>query len=378
MGCTLLALTLNEIDGVKAIMPQMAAYRDQGLIDQILIADGGSTDGTIEWCRDNGFEVYVQKRKGIRFAYLETLPLLKGDVILTISPDGNCPPEAVPPILEKMAAGYDLVIGSRYLGDAKSQDDDIVTGFGNWLFTRTVNLLHGGRYTDAMVIYRAFTRQLIYDLDLDKEDAYRLPERLFGTVISWEPLMSVRAAKARKRIGEVAVGEPPRIGGERKLQIFRWGAAYYFQFWWEVLNWRVGKLRLEVRRGTITSLAPGRTFVDGQYFASIGIATPGGASDELREVFVVNSLLDPLTIGAEGQFFFWNRHLYGYVAADGAVVEDVDGARAAYFGRDRVLLAVMAATIVLLPVAIWVVARRLLRAGSAYAMRSSLQAGQQA
>ncbi len=89
-----------------------------------------------------------------------------------------------------------------------------------------------------MVIFRAFHRKLIYDLDLDKEESYALPEKLFGTIISWEPLMSVRAAKRRMRIAEVAVGEPPRIGGERKLQIFRWGAAYYFQFWRELWYWR--------------------------------------------------------------------------------------------------------------------------------------------
>lgn len=234
MKTTLLALTLNEIDGVKAIMPLI----DRSWVDQIIVVDGGSTDGTIEWSRDNGFEVYVQQKRGIRHAYLEVLPMVRGDVILTISPDGNCPVEAIPEILARMREGYDLVIGSRYLGDAESQDDDVVTGFGNWLFTRTVNLLHGGRYTDAMVIYRAFTKGLIYELDLHREESYLLPERLFGTVISWEPLMSVRAAKARKRIAEVAVGEPPRIGGERKLQILRWGAAYYFQFWRELWFWR--------------------------------------------------------------------------------------------------------------------------------------------
>ncbi len=234
MTTTLVALTLNEIDGVKAILPQI----DRLWFDQILVLDGGSRDGTIEWCRENGYEVYVQKKHGIRYAYLEGLPLFRGDVILTISPDGNCPVESIPALLAKMKEGYDLVIGSRYLGEASSQDDDWITGFGNWLFTRTVNLLHSGRYTDAMVIYRAFRRDLIYELDLHKEESYLLPETLFGTVMSWEPLMSVRAAKKRKRIGEVSVGEPPRIGGERKLQIWRWGAAYYFQFFRELWYWR--------------------------------------------------------------------------------------------------------------------------------------------
>jgi len=233
MKVTLLALTLNEIDGMKVIMPQI----DKNWCDQILIIDGGSSDGTIEWARENGYEVYVQKQKGIRNAYLETLSMLKGDIIITFSPDGNSPPQSIPALIKKMEEGYDLVIGSRYLGPAKSYDDDIVTGFGNWLFTRTVNLLHGAHYTDAMVILRAFKRSLIYDLDLDKEESYT-PEKIFKTNVSWEPLMSVRAAKRKLKIGEIPVDEPVRIGGERKLQVLRWGATFLLQFIREVFYWR--------------------------------------------------------------------------------------------------------------------------------------------
>lgn len=234
MTATLLALTLNEIEGVRTILPQI----DRCWFEQIIVVDGGSTDGTVEWCRENGFEVYVQNRRGIRFAYLETLPYIRGELVLTISPDGNCPVAAIPALLAKIREGYDLVIGSRYLGDSKSQDDDMITAFGNWLFTATINILHGANYTDGMVIYRAFRRSLIYELDLHKEESYDVPERLFGTIISWEPLMSVRAAKRKMRIAEIGVGEPPRIGGTRKLQIWRWGAAYYFQFWRELWYWR--------------------------------------------------------------------------------------------------------------------------------------------
>ena len=234
MKTTLLLLTMNEIDGMKAVMPKI----DPSWIDQILVLDGGSTDGTVEWARENGYTVYVQKQKGIRFAYLESLDLIEGDYVISFSPDGNCPPHFIPEIIKKMEENHDLVIGSRYKGEAVSDDDDMVTAVGNWIFTKTVNILHGGSYTDAMNIYRGFRRKLIYELDLHKEASYLLPERLFFTRISWEPLMSVRAAKCGKKITELAVGEPARIGGERKLQIFRWGGAYYFQFFRELWYWR--------------------------------------------------------------------------------------------------------------------------------------------
>jgi len=219
-------MTLNEIEGMRVIMPSI----DRRWVDQILVIDGGSTDGTVEWAQQNGYETYVQKQKGFRHAYIEAWPLVRGDVVITFSPDGNSVPELIPELIDKMKQGYDMVIASRYLGDAKSDDDDIVTGFGNWLFTRTVNLLHGGKYTDVMVIYRAYRKAMAQELGLGEEDAYALPEKLFRTKISWEPLLSVRAARANLKITEIPGDEPARIGGERKLQVLQWGAAYYFQF----------------------------------------------------------------------------------------------------------------------------------------------------
>ena len=227
-------MTLNEINGMKAIMPRVK----REWCDQIIIVDGGSTDGTIEWAREQGYFVYVQKQKGFRHAYTEVLPYIEGDVVITFSPDGNSIPELIPELIDKMKEGYDMVIASRYLGGAKSEDDDIITAFGNWLFTKTVNILHGGHYTDAMVIFRAYKTKLVYDLDLNKEEGYRLAEKLFRTNISWEPLLSVRAAKKKLKVAEIPGDEPPRIGGERKLKILKWGAAYYFQFIREVFCWK--------------------------------------------------------------------------------------------------------------------------------------------
>jgi glycosyltransferase involved in cell wall biosynthesis len=226
--------TLNEIDGMRVIMPRI----NREWVDQILILDGGSTDGTVEWSLDNGYEVHVQQEPGIRQAYMEALPRLRGDILITFSPDGNSIPEKLPELIAKMREGYDMVIVSRYLGDARSEDDDWLTAFGNWLFTRTVNVLHGGRYTDAMVIYRAYRKALISELELDQDRWYTTPEWLFRCRISWEPMLSARAALRRLRVLEIPGDEPPRIGGTRKLRVFQWGASYYFQFIRDALLWR--------------------------------------------------------------------------------------------------------------------------------------------
>tara|TARA_B100000315_G_C14591633_1_gene596151 strand:- start:5052 stop:5753 length:702 start_codon:yes stop_codon:yes gene_type:complete len=227
MKTTLLVLTLNEIDGMKQIMHRI----NDDWIDQIIVVDGGSTDDTVEWAKENNYEVYIQKQKGFRHAYVEVMPYVKGDIIITFSPDGNSIPELLPSLIEEIKKGNDMVIASRYLGDAKSEDDDIITAFGNWLFTTTVNFLHGGKYTDVMVIYRAYKKQLVYDLELDKDKWYTFPEKLFNCKVSWEPLLSVRAARRKLNVSEIPGDEPARIGGERKLLIWKWGAAYYYQFW---------------------------------------------------------------------------------------------------------------------------------------------------
>ncbi len=175
---------------------------------------------------------------GMRHAYMESLPHVKGDVILTFSPDGNSIPELIPDCINKLKEGHDMVIVSRYKDDAKSYDDDAITSFGNWLFTTSISLLHGFRYTDAMVIYRAYRKDLIQELDLDKDSSYEFEEKLFGTKISWEPLLSVRCAKRGLKIAEIPGDEPAREGGERKLQVLRWGAAYMFQVIREVFVWK--------------------------------------------------------------------------------------------------------------------------------------------
>ena len=224
MKTTLFVLTYNEIEGMKAIMPRIK----KEWVDEIIVVDGGSTDGTLEYAKEQGYVTHVQKKKRLRNAYIEGFPLIKFDYVITFSPDGNSVPEAIPCLIKKIKEDFDMVIASRYLDHAKSHDDDFVTRFGNWLFTKLINVFHGSNYTDALVIYRIYRTSLFYELKMDTEESYNM-EKWFFTIMGIEPLLSIRCAKYKKKYTEIPEDEPKRIAGERKLQIIRWGSAYLTQ-----------------------------------------------------------------------------------------------------------------------------------------------------
>ena len=238
MLTTLLIPTLNERIGLEKILPRIKST----WVDQILIVDGQSTDGTADYARSLGYEVVVQSKKGMRNAYMEAMPYVKGDVIITFSPDGNSIPELIPALIDKVKEGYAMVIVSRYKNGAKSYDDDPITAFGNKLFTFLINVLYRAHYTDSMVIFRAYQKDIIWQLDLDMDYSYSLEEKLFKTNISWEPLMSIRAAKTNMDTAEIPGDEPPRLAGVRKLQVWKWGAAYLMQIFRNLLwSWKCSK-----------------------------------------------------------------------------------------------------------------------------------------
>ena len=276
MKYTLLIPTLNEI----ACLPQTMPTLPEHLFEQIIILDAGSTDGTIEWARQNGFRIIdsrinsyfdvganrfdwlLEYKKmifigeiGFRPRYLKVWPYIKGDAVIYFTPDGNSPVEALPRFIEEMEKGYDLVIGSRYLHKSRSDDDDAVTCFGNWLFRTVVNVLNQGAYaphmTDPMIMYRALKRDLPHRLVIDTPGKLWI-EKLLGVYeLDWIPLMSARALRfscfrpyvppdqchtsatrrAAKNIHwkEISVEEPARIAGKRKMKPWSWGAVYMTQ-----------------------------------------------------------------------------------------------------------------------------------------------------
>ncbi len=214
MKVTLVIPTLNEIDGVEAIMPRIKPE----WYDQLIVIDGGSTDGTVEYLKKHGYEVSFQKVVGLRKAFIENYKNITGEIIITFSPDGNSIPELIPDLVAKIKEGYDMVIVSRYLGKAKSYDDTFITGLANRIFTATISIFFGFRYTDAMVIYRAYKRETVENLGILRlrSDFY---EKHIGRYVSWEPQLSIRCAKNKLKIGEIPGDEPKRVEDESNTGI---------------------------------------------------------------------------------------------------------------------------------------------------------------
>lgn len=203
---TLLMPTYNEVDGLKAVFPTL----DTSLFDDVVIVDGGSRDGTLDYARENNIRVVLQRRLGLAFAVFDAIrENITTDCVVEFSPDGNCLADQMPELVARLREGYDLVVVSRYLPPAKSYDDSPISAFGNWMFTRMFRLLGPFPITDSLTIYRGFDRKIV---GLSEFEPF-----LHGPV--FEPLVSALANLHGLRTFEIPGDEPERIGGETKRSI---------------------------------------------------------------------------------------------------------------------------------------------------------------
>ena len=149
-------LTLDEIEAVKVIMPQVK----KEWADRIIFVDGGSTDGTVEKAKELGFEIIHQKNKGEGNACRVGTNATESEFVMFFSPDGNDVPQDIPRLIEKTKEGYDVVHISRFGKNSVSDDANLLDRFGNNMFTFLVNSFFGGNYTDALNGYRIIKRSL--------------------------------------------------------------------------------------------------------------------------------------------------------------------------------------------------------------------------
>jgi len=207
MTIALVVLTLNEIDGIKQVMPKV----EKTWVDEIIVVDGGSTDGTVEEAIKMGLKVITQEKKGHGGAILAGVKATNSDCIVFFGPDGNHEPEEIPLLIKKIEEGYDQVIISRFGKTSINLDAGKLDTFGNKMFTFFVNTLFNGNLTDSLNESRIITRKAMNELNFDALG-------LDSTI-----QMSIRGLKKKQKIFEIIGNEGARIGGTRKMKPFQTG-----------------------------------------------------------------------------------------------------------------------------------------------------------
>jgi glycosyltransferase involved in cell wall biosynthesis len=233
--------TLNEARNIAPVVQGLPSC-----VDEIIIVDGRSEDGTVDVAlrADPRVQVVLEQRRGKGAAMLTGFAAATGGVIVAMDADGSMDPGEIPMFQAALGRGYDFVKGSREAVGGGSQDFSPLRRGGNNALTRLANVIHRNDWTDMCYGYFAFWRDVLPVLDMRWEKlttralAGELEHELsmiyrkrsaargdlsYGHGFEIETVLFLRAARARLRIAELPSIEHPRATGESNLRTFRDG-----------------------------------------------------------------------------------------------------------------------------------------------------------
>jgi len=206
-------LTQKKIDVIipayneEQSIPLVLGDIPEDWVREVIVCNNASTDTTAEVARANGATVLDQPRKGYGSACLKGIEYLKNkpeveqpDIVVFLDGDYSDHPEELPVLVQPIIeADYDLVIGSRALGQLESGAMMPQQIFGNWLATSLIKLFYNMNLTD-LGPFRAIKWEQLLAIDMRDPD--------FG----WTVEMQVKAAKRGLKCTEVPVTYRRRVG----------------------------------------------------------------------------------------------------------------------------------------------------------------------
>jgi glycosyltransferase involved in cell wall biosynthesis len=195
--------TLNEAETIAGAIASIP--RD--VVDEVIVADSSSRDGTAAIARAAGARVVVLEERGYGRACAAGVAAAGADCGIILFLDGDGADRAdlagmlVGPILD---GTHDFVIGSRVRGKREPGSmswHQVVAGrVAGWI----MSMLYGVRYTD-MCAFRAIRRDALEQLDMRE------------TTYGWNIEMQMKAAHAGLRVLELPVPYRCRAGGSSKV-----------------------------------------------------------------------------------------------------------------------------------------------------------------
>lgn len=192
----------NEGD---AIGPVVAEVLGQG-VGQVIVSDGGSTDGTASAARAAGATVLDAGRGYGRACAAGAAAAPPGcDLVAFMDGDGADCPDQLPALVRPIADGtHDFTIASRTRGEREPGSMNWHQVLAGAVAGRLIGALYGVRYTD-MCAFRVIRRDALAGLDMQ--------EMTYG----WNIEMQMKAARAKLRILELPVPYRRRAAGESKV-----------------------------------------------------------------------------------------------------------------------------------------------------------------
>lgn len=208
---TVVVPTRNEAANLPYVLPLIPKW-----VDEVIIVDSESTDGTIEVALSllPNAVIITEARRGKGRALCTGFERATSELIVAIDADGSTDPREIPAFVGALTAGADLAKGSRFIQGGGTDDMEWHRKLGNKVLTASVNGLFGGHYSDLCYGYFAFRRSALNSLVSAGDD-------VAGFEI--ETFINVRALKNDLRVTEVASFEYDRIHGTSNLNAVRDG-----------------------------------------------------------------------------------------------------------------------------------------------------------
>lgn len=205
MTSSLIILTSNEIEGVKALFNKIPFDK----FDEALVIDWNSKDGTVEFFKEKGVRVVSQEKRGRGEAFRLASEMSQGDVLVFFSPDGNEDPGDAVKLVEAIGNGYDMAIASRFAKGAHTESEGFFIPYRAWAnqaLTLLADLCFGGKLSDCINGFRAVRKESFRALKVNAE----------GFAIEYQ--MSIRAMKLKQKVKEIPTFEGQRIGSKSKAK----------------------------------------------------------------------------------------------------------------------------------------------------------------
>ncbi len=165
------ALVIPVINEGSRILGQLERIRDLSPSVDVGMADGGSTDGSMQPALLDKLEVRAllvktdsgQLSAQLRMGYAWCLDEgYRG--IITVDGNGKDNVRAIDLFVEKLKEGFDLIQGSRYLIGGKAVNTPLDRRLaGSLIHAPLISIASGFRYTDTTNGFRGYSAQLLTD-----------------------------------------------------------------------------------------------------------------------------------------------------------------------------------------------------------------------